>query len=189
MRSPRRSRSDRRRNRWRSSPCAPAGARWCGSPPSRVSPTASRSRIRTRWTRWTPVTAPGSAAPDNLVFQNMKMQVAYVRIFVSDLERALEFYNGLLGLEISYRDDEFGWAQLRTDGAVLALERPPEAGDSDLVGRYLGVSVLVDEDLVELHERLSGQGVAFSGEPKEMPWGGAMTQIADPDGNVLTLMQ
>ena len=119
----------------------------------------------------------------------MKMQVAYIRIFVADLERALEFYNGLLGLELSYRDDEFGWAQLKTEGAVLALERPPEGEASELVGRYLGVSVLVDEDLGELYERLSSQGVSFSGEPREMPWGGAMTQIADPDGNVLTLMQ
>jgi len=121
----------------------------------------------------------------------MEMQVAYIRIFVSDLDRALDFYSRTLGLAISHRDNEFGWAQLVTKGATLALEQlPPEATNADqLIGRYLGVTVTIKEDLQAWHDKLAATGVEFSGEPEEMPWGGLMTQISDPDGNVLTVLE
>ena len=121
----------------------------------------------------------------------MEMQVAYIRIFVSDLDRALDFYCHILGLAISHRDDEFGWAQLVTKGATLALEQLPADADDfqQLIGRYLGVTVTIREDLRVWHEKMSAMGVNFSGEPEEMPWGGLMTQISDPDGNVLTVLE
>ncbi len=121
----------------------------------------------------------------------MEMQVAYIRIFVSDLDRALDFYGHTLGLAISHRDNDFGWAQLVTKGATLALEQLPADADDfkQLIGRYLGVTVTIREDLRAWHERLSAAGVEFSGVPEEMPWGGLMTQISDPDGNVLTVLE
>ncbi len=121
----------------------------------------------------------------------MKIRIAYVRVFVSDLERALKFYIQTLGLESAFVDNEMGWAQLKTEGTTLALEQISAADNetNQLIGRYLGVSLSVDEDLENIYKDLSAKGIPFSGPPQVMPWGGLMTQISDPDDNVLTLME
>ena len=44
-------------------------------------------------------------------------------------------------------------------------------------------------DIHAAHERLTGAGVAFSREPAREEWGGWVATFADPDGNILQLMQ
>jgi predicted enzyme related to lactoylglutathione lyase len=44
-------------------------------------------------------------------------------------------------------------------------------------------------DIHAVHERLVGAGVAFTREPAREDWGGWVATFADPDGNVLQLMQ
>jgi predicted enzyme related to lactoylglutathione lyase/quercetin dioxygenase-like cupin family protein len=114
-------------------------------------------------------------------------ELRYVRVFVRDFERALRFYSETLGLEVAYRSDELGWAELATGSARLALERArPEADDR--VGRFVGVSLAVD-DLTATYERLRGRGASFAAPPERMPWGGSLAELRDPDGNVLTLLE
>ena len=73
-----------------------------------------------------------------------ELTLRIVRIFVRDWERAVPFYTETLGLAVASRSDAFGWLQLDTGAAQLALERVAEPGDGDeLVGRFLGVSLAV----------------------------------------------
>ena len=44
-------------------------------------------------------------------------------------------------------------------------------------------------DIRAVHERLTRAGVAFSREPAREDWGGWVATFADPDGNILQLMQ
>ena len=44
-------------------------------------------------------------------------------------------------------------------------------------------------DIGAAHERLRGAGVAFTRDPEREDWGGQVATFADPDGNVLQLMQ
>jgi catechol 2,3-dioxygenase-like lactoylglutathione lyase family enzyme len=117
-----------------------------------------------------------------------------VRIFVSDWDRALRFYSETLEMEVAFRSDEMGWAQLNTGEAQLALERvspddekshPP--GEGPLVGRFVGVSLSVP-DIQERYKILCERGVEFEAPPERMPWGGVMAHLRDPDGNILTLL-
>jgi catechol 2,3-dioxygenase-like lactoylglutathione lyase family enzyme len=114
-----------------------------------------------------------------------------VRIFVRDFERAVRFYTETLGMKLSHRSDELGWAQLTTGGAELALERDRGEGedghDEDLVGRFVGISLAV-ENIMETYETLRARGVEFLRPPAKMPWGGVLAHFRDPDGNVLTLV-
>jgi catechol 2,3-dioxygenase-like lactoylglutathione lyase family enzyme len=114
-----------------------------------------------------------------------------VRIFVRDFERAVRFYTETLGMKLSHRSDELGWAQLATGGAELALERDRGEGedghDEDLVGRFVGISLAV-ENIMETYETLRARGVEFLRPPAKMPWGGVLAHFRDPDGNVLTLV-
>lgn len=120
-----------------------------------------------------------------------RYSLAYVRVFVRDWPRAIAFYTETLGIPVSYRNDELGWAQLDTGEAQLALERAESRGeeddDEDLVGRFLGVSLAVS-DVLGTYESLRRRGVEFLAPPERMPWGGILAHLRDPDGNVLTLL-
>ena len=122
-----------------------------------------------------------------------EMQIHYklfaVRVFVSDWDRALEFYTETLGIETTLRSDEMGWAQLATGEAQLALERvtPGDSEAEKLVGRFVGVSLEV-ADIEATHKTLVQRGVEFLSPPEVQPWGGVLAHLRDPDGNVITLL-
>ena len=115
------------------------------------------------------------------------MQIAYVNVFVSDLERAIEFYGTTLGLELEHASPEHGYASLAAGPVRLGLA-VAGADQRDLVGRHTGVGLAVS-DLVAEHARLAKCGVDFPMPPSEQPWGGFLALAADPDGNVFYLDQ
>ncbi len=113
------------------------------------------------------------------------MQITYVNLFVSDLDRAVEFYSAKLGLELEFSDSEHGYASLSAGPVRLGLALPgPDQGD--LIGRHTGIGLAVP-DLKAVHLRLVELGVRFSMEPTKQPWGGFMALVADPDDNLLYL--
>lgn len=117
----------------------------------------------------------------------MNYQLSFVRVFVTDWARATHFYTDTLEMKPVLITD--GWAQFATGQAQLALEQvdpaDPESGES--VGRFVGVSLSVD-DIHAAFETLKSRGVSFLGAPEVMPWGGVLAHLRDPDGNVLTLL-
>lgn len=113
------------------------------------------------------------------------MHIAYVNIFVSDLARAVEFYQKKLGLALEHSSPEHGYASLSAGPVRLGLAVAGEE-QRDLVGRHTGVGLAVS-DLAAEHARLAGLGVKFAMEPSRQPWGGFMALASDPDGNVFYL--
>jgi predicted enzyme related to lactoylglutathione lyase len=113
------------------------------------------------------------------------IQIAYVNVFVTDLERAIAFYRDTLGLELAHSDAAHGYASFEAGPVSLGLALPGD-GQRDLVGRHTGVGFAV-ADLEAEHARLAGLGVAFPMAPARQPWGGFMALVADPDGNVYYL--
>ena len=113
------------------------------------------------------------------------MEIAYVNLFVSDIDVAVDFYEKKLGLTLESSDSEHGYASLKAGPIRLGLALPgPE--HVDLLGRHTGIGFAV-KDLVAEHKRLVAQGVHFTMEPSKQPWGGFMALVADPDGNVFYL--
>src|SRR3990170_4398470 len=110
--------------------------------------------------------------------------VRWVRVFVSDMDRAVEFYDKRLGIGVRNRSAEFpGFVELATEGTVLALnsvgdERPE---GKKLIGRPTGITLTVP-DIQSTYIALSAKGVRFSGPPTRQPWGGILTSLFDPDG-------
>jgi lactoylglutathione lyase len=111
----------------------------------------------------------------------------YVRVFVTDWSRAVDFYAQTLQMIPVFVTD--GWAEFATGEAHLALERvdPADPESEELVGRFVGVSLRV-ADVVELYEDLASRGVEFLAPPEQQPWGGTLAHLRDPDGNILTLL-
>lgn len=113
------------------------------------------------------------------------MQIAYVNVFVSQLDRALQFYADTLGLELEHSSPEHGYASLSAGPIRLGLA-VPASDQRDLIGRHTGVGLAVI-DLEAECARLRDRGVSFPMAPSRQPWGGFMALIADPDSNVLYL--
>lgn len=119
------------------------------------------------------------------------MKIGFVRVFVTDLKKSLAFYTEKLGMEVDYTDEQ-SWAQFKSGEdvslAIEACEPDRVESGSKLVGRFVGVTLLVD-DLSATYERLVGKSVEFTGKPEVQPWGGTLAHLKDLDGNVLTLME
>lgn len=112
-------------------------------------------------------------------------RIWYVNVFVSDLDRAVAFYAGKLGLETAVNDPDFGYASFATAGAGFAIARTDEA---DLIGRHTGIGWGV-ADLDKSYRALADRGVVFESPPAKQPWGGYMAIFRDPDGNLFYLDQ
>jgi predicted enzyme related to lactoylglutathione lyase len=115
------------------------------------------------------------------------MQIAYVNVFVSDLDRAVSFYREKLGLQLEHSSPEHGYASFQA-GSIrlgLAVAGPQQQA---LVGRHTGIGFSVS-DLEAEHSRLTKRGVAFTMPPTKQPWGGFMALAADPDGNLFYIDQ
>ena len=119
------------------------------------------------------------------------MRLAAVRVFVSDLAGAAAFYRDQVGLEPERVAPEEGYALFRLAGGgelVLEEDAPDEETADGLAGRFVGVSLAVD-DLDAAFDALSEEGVRFVGPPETQPWGGRLAHFHDPDDNILTLVE
>jgi catechol 2,3-dioxygenase-like lactoylglutathione lyase family enzyme len=118
------------------------------------------------------------------------MQIAYVNVYVTDLDRSLEFFERTLGLPRQFADPRFGYASFDAGPIRLGIARvdPEDEATRGLVGRQTGVGFAV-ADLVARHQELAAKGVAFPMPPAKQPWGGFMGLFADPDGNLFYLDQ
>lgn len=106
---------------------------------------------------------------------------------VSDLDRALEFYNETLGLAIALDAREFDHAEV---GPQEPLAKIGLRVTEDLpAGRRRSGVVLDTDDIYALYKNLTGKGVEFTTSPTRMPWGGIVADFLDPDGNELEVVQ
>ena len=111
------------------------------------------------------------------------MRIGYVNVFVSDFDRAVEFYQNIIGLELTMREDQLGYASFVAGPVSFAVA---ETEDSALVGKHTGIGFIV-EDLDAAYADLVAKGVHFDMPPTKQPWGGTLALMKDPDGNVFYL--
>jgi len=121
-----------------------------------------------------------------------------VGISVSNLGRAVAFYERMgFAKEYDYEADVSGCA-MSAGSAVLFLfqtkrtDAQPVQRTDDLGKNPPGIdhiSFLV-EDVDQAYAALTAKGVAFLGEPADLPEAGIrLAGVKDPDGNVLYLLQ
>lgn len=120
-------------------------------------------------------------------------KVTDVALLVADAARAVDFYQGKLGLELKRRDT--GFAEFYLDNFVLAVW---EAGDlAGEVGTSAGpragphammaIRLETPEAVDALYEELSARGVPFTGPPADYPWNARGAYFTDPDDNLWEL--
>ena len=116
------------------------------------------------------------------------MRLYGTRIFVDDHAAARRFYGETLGLSLAWEMPDLGAFGVTVGGPQLIVETTdPNGDDAALVGRFVGVSLQVD-DIQATFDQLCAKGVAFEAPPERQPWGGTLAHFRDPAGNVLTLL-
>ena len=118
----------------------------------------------------------------------MITQLGNVTVTVRDLDDALSFYNGVLGLRVAFYDKKHRWLCFDTGRTTLSLTTPWNARAKKLIGVQTGVSFNV-VDLRKTYTRLKKRGVKFLLPPRKEPWGGRLANFEDPDGNQYFLLQ
>ena len=108
-----------------------------------------------------------------------------VSVNVSDLDRSIEWYREMLGFEVTYKLDDYGWAEVQSPitGVSIGLgqvDEPKVTGNTPTWG--------VD-DIDKARAYLESKDVRFDGETQDV---GGMVKLAtfyDPDGNPYMLAQ
>ncbi len=107
-----------------------------------------------------------------------------VTLTVSDLKRAVYFYENVLGLQKKY---EFGdYVGFDCGGVEIGLKTwggggKPRKGEPC-------IDFLI-HDVDASYRVLKDKGVDFTEGPQDTPWGGRIAIFLDPDGNTLQLVQ
>ena len=113
------------------------------------------------------------------------MNLHSLAIFVTDIDQARDFYEGVLGLPIG-KQGSFGF-ELFDDPPHLGVHPAQHPGAKAMVGRDTGITFRVPK-LLEFCSHLGEKGVRFVAEPTQQSFG-IMALIADPDGNVMALWE
>ena len=100
--------------------------------------------------------------------------VYHITFPVSDLKRAIDFYQNVLSLKKT--GEWTNYATFDVGGIQFGLEPNGK----------LEIFLLVD-DVDKAHQELRAKGVKFIAEPKDMHWGARAAVLSDPDGNRFTI--
>lgn len=115
----------------------------------------------------------------------MTISLYSIAIFVSDIERAINFYQNDLELDLT-KKGSFG-AEFMEGGTHIGVHPAVHADAKAMVGRHTGMTFEV-VGLLDYCERLHQRKVHFINEPTQQSWG-IMAMISDPDGNVMALWE
>lgn len=116
-----------------------------------------------------------------------KMELAW--IVSTDLNKAKEFYQDVLGLQVKNFTPEHKWMELVGKDGGLSLgvgeynpEMPDEPGQN-------AVMTLTVDDIEETILDLESKGIEFIDEVMEVPGHVKMITFKDPDGNKFQLVE
>lgn len=118
----------------------------------------------------------------------------YVILIVENIETTLKFYTEILGIELAHHAGDY--VQMDTGSTKLAFytrSAMSETIGKELVKPYenmkafeIGFKV---ENVDETYEQLLIKGVIGIVAPTTKEWGQRTAYVADPDGNLIELVQ
>ena len=118
--------------------------------------------------------------------------IAAITLFAEDLEAARAFYEGALGLPVTFEDENsavfaFGATvvNLLRTAAAPELIAPAEVAAPEAGARFQ--LTLAVEDVDRTAAELAGRGVELLNGPMDRPWGIRTASFRDPAGHIWEL--
>ena len=119
------------------------------------------------------------------------MRLSAVTLLVSDMPRALRFYE-VLGAEVVYGGAESAFTSIRLggdsihDGSYLNLSLESAADGPKPAGSW-GRWILHVADVDAVYRAFTGAGFTPEMPPSDAPWGERYFHVRDPDGHELSI--
>ena len=108
-----------------------------------------------------------------------------IAVNVSDMERAIEWYGDVLGLELVYKLDQHGWCEMATATrhVTIGLGQTEEVKPGSTTPTFGVVDIEASRKYLESHD------VRFDGDTYEIEGMVKLCTFYDPDGNAFMLAQ
>jgi len=123
----------------------------------------------------------------------MIRNICAVIFSVSNLEKACDFYQDILGLKLSYKNTTSGWAEFDLNGIKFSLKKNNTVNNTPNENHLLASNPLVSlytENLEQTVSKLKNKGVIFSGSGEiQCDFFGNSINMKDLDGNVINLFE
>jgi uncharacterized glyoxalase superfamily protein PhnB len=118
------------------------------------------------------------------------MKFASVRVVTSDIERLIEFYERLSGIEAVRPAD--GFAEMRFEGSTLAISSEHliklfNVGAATAAANQSAILEFEVGDVDAVLERMKAFRTTIVMPTTLMPWGNRSLLLRDPDGNLVNL--
>ena len=114
----------------------------------------------------------------------MIRKIATAAVYVDDQKKAVGFWTRSVGFVV-HREKPMGpdasWIEVGPEGASSCLVLYPKSMMRDWAERKPSI-VFETDDIQKTFERMRGNGVKFSQEPAQLPWG-LFAIFDDLDGN------
>jgi lactoylglutathione lyase len=133
------------------------------------------------------------------IIDSITLRIRHTMMLVSDLDRSIDFYTGLLGMDVQRlrpnpdKSERVGYLGYGTEDEFPSLELIETGGPGRVkeMPRWHGHIALYVSDLYKLSEKLKAAGVRFTLEPQPNRPGSNdhVAFIEDPDGYTLELTE
>ena len=126
------------------------------------------------------------------------MKVDHFAFLVKDINRAIDFYQDILGLKLKSHDrdeehgEEFAFLELEGGNLELLQKLPPSTGDINPDSEERANCphlALVSNDLDTLVEELKDKNIPLVKGPLSIPGKVNWLYFADPDGNIIEFVE
>jgi len=123
----------------------------------------------------------------------MFKQIDYTMVVVSDMQRSVEFYRDLIGLQLKFQSPE--WTEFATGQTTFALHgggtarQYQDTGDQSKAAGSCSIGFTV-EDVDKTYDEMTAKGLTFVMPPSQREGEGIKLAIAiDPDGLPISFVQ
>ncbi len=122
------------------------------------------------------------------------MEIDYIALFVSDVQRSVAFYRDILGFQFAKPPSDRGCEGRSGDLKIGIYDRSwlselfGDHGRQPISGNPFLMSMTVS-DLDAVYQHLLAAKVEVIAPPTEMSWGQRIIFLEDPDGNLLEIVQ
>jgi lactoylglutathione lyase len=133
------------------------------------------------------------------IVDDITLRIRHTMMLVSDLDRSIDFYTGLLGMDVQRlrpnpeKSERVGYLGYGTEDEFPSLELIETGGPGRVkeMPRWHGHIALYVSDLYKLSERLKSAGVKFTlgPEPNRPGSNDHVAFIEDPDGYTIELTE
>jgi lactoylglutathione lyase len=122
----------------------------------------------------------------------MIKQMHFAGVYVSDTDKAFDFYANKLGFQV-HTDVDMGdnrWMEFVPAGAQtrIGVTKPWNDGTESRIGGFTNI-VFATDDIQKTYEALAAAGVNFTEPPTKQSWGDVTAKFEDPDGNGFVLVE